>query len=85
MKTVTVVSRHVKLDSSVNLGRGGDGWNDCGGSQEVSLRSNAQLITAIISPGSSRDLFCWALSNKNNSICLLVLWEDMEIKAEGLV
>lgn len=91
-KSATVVSEHVKLDSSVSSGRGGthththrDDWNDSGASQEASLRSNAHLITAIISPGSSRALFCWALTIKHSVICLPVLREDVEIKAEGLM
>lgn len=64
-----------------------EGWNDRGGSQEVSLRSIAQLITAIISPVSSRDkgLLAQALIIKHKVVCLLMLWEDVEIKAEGLI
>lgn len=51
------------------------------------LRSNAQLITAIISPVSSRDkgLLALALIIKHKVVCLLMLWEDVEIKAKRLI
>lgn len=51
------------------------------------LRSNAQLITAIISQVSFRDkgLLARSLIIKHNVVCLLMSWEDVEIKAEGLI
>lgn len=51
------------------------------------MRSNAQLITAIISPVASRDkgLLAQALIIKHKVVCLLMLWEDVEIKADGLI
>lgn len=51
------------------------------------LRSNAQLITAIISPVASRDrgLLARALVIKHKVVCLLTSWEDVEIKAEALI
>lgn len=51
------------------------------------LRSNAQLITAIISPVASRDrgLLAQALVIKHKVVCLLMSWEDVEIKAEALI
>lgn len=81
------MSKQAKLDSSVNLGIGGGGWKDCWGSQEVLLQSNAQLITAIIFPGFSRDkgLLARPLIIKHKAVCLLMLWEDMKIKAKGLL
>ena len=51
------------------------------------LRSNAQLITAIISQVSFRDKgpLARSLIIKHNVVCLRMSWEDVEIKAEGLV
>lgn len=86
-----VVSKHVKPGSSVNLDRGGGGTCRAGMTVGVSLavlvRSNAQLITAIISTVSSTDkgLLAQAPIIKNKVVCLLMLWEDVEIKAEGVI
>lgn len=86
-----VVSGHVKPDSGVNLAqrrrRRSEACEDRGGSREVAPRSSAQLITAIISLVASRDKGSLAqpLIMKRKVVCLLVLWEDVEIKAEGLI
>lgn len=91
LQTATVVSEHVKLGSGVNLGSGGGGTARAGITAGVlrrsSPRSNAQLITAIISAVSPRDkgLLAQALIIKHKVVCLPVLWEDLEIKAEGLI
>lgn len=82
------MSKHVKLDSSVNLGRGGGGgWKDCQGSQEDLLRGNVQLITAIIFPVFARDkgLLARPLIIKHKVVCLLMLEEEVKIKAKGLL